>query len=245
MKITLRSIVAYIFGIPVALLGVLAFFTNVVAGILLFVGGVLALPVVRRRLGSSIGLEFSGGAAALIFLVCTVAGIGTVSFSEMNSNDGTATGPGHDVANVSLSAQSVSPADATAHLSVRWNSRAQSAVDPDSSDLTNYQPNDGNKFVVVRMNITNTGSRNLELTPRLVHLQSNGVVYESQILFGSGQGLSGVTLAPGGSYTGWTVFSVPNGTAEGSLVVNQDAYISRNVAVEFTRDPSILINMST
>lgn len=245
MRITLRSIVAYVLGVPVAIFGVLVIFTNVVAGILFVVGGLLALPVVRRKLDASTGLEFSGGAAAAIFLVCAVAGVGTLAFSASPSDGDTATGPGSGVTDVSVTAQSMSPADAATQLSVTWNSRAQSAVDSDSSDLTNHQPNDGEKFVVVRMQVTNTGTSDLELTPRLFQLRADGVVYEYQVLFGSGHGLAGVTLTPGAGYSGWTVFSVPNGTTEGSLIVNQDAYFRKNVTVQFTHNASMPINMST
>lgn len=61
----------------------------------------------------------------------------------------------------------------------------------------------------------------------------------------SGHGLAGVMLTPDVGYSGWTVFAVPNGTAEGSLIVNQDAYLRQNVTVQVTYDASMSINLST
>jgi hypothetical protein len=245
MKITLRSVTAYGFGIPVAVLGVLALFTSALAGGLLLVAGVLALPVVRRRLRDSVGLELSGGATAAFFLVLAVAGAGTLVLSVSDGSDEGSAAPGSSVSDVSVTAESVSPSDARTALSVTWNSRAQTAVDPDTSDMSIYRSNDGEKYLVVRMKITNTGSSEIELTPSLFEFQTNGVRYEYQALFGSGQGLSGATLTPGASYSGWTVFSVPSKATKGSVLVNQEAYYNGNVSVEFSRDQSMPINISS
>lgn len=242
VKITFRSIVAYVLGIPTVLLGVVALFTSPLAGVLLVAGGLLALPVVRRKLDAIIGVEFSGGAATGIFLVCAVVGMGVLVLSV--GGGGTGSVPGSDVSNVSVRASSSTPADANNQISIVWNSRAQSSVDPDSGDLSIYNAEDGEKFLVVRLRITNSGTQDIELTPRLLQFQSGGVIYDYQGLFGSGQGMSGVTLTPGAEYTGWTVYSIPSDITDGQLVVNQDVYYDSSVAVAFEHDPEMAINVS-
>jgi len=145
---------------------------------------------------------------------------------------------------VSVSAQNAEPSDPTASLDVTWNARAQSAVDPDPSDMEIYNANDGQKFVVVRASITNTGDTDLELRARFLKFESNGVEHDRQALFGSGYTLGGVTLKPDATHSGWTVFSVPEDTTEGQLVVDQEVYYDDRVAVSFTHDQSMAINMS-
>lgn len=244
MKITFRGIAAYVLGIPVALLGVLALFTNLMAGGLLFAGGILLLPIVRRKLFENAGIELSGGAAAAIFLVCAVAGVGTLALSAGDSSTA-AGGAGSDVSNVSVTAEPVSPVDADRELAVAWNSRAQSAVDPDPNDMSIYRSNDGQKYFVVRMEITNTGEGDIELTPRLFKFETDGVIYDYQALFGSGQSFSSVTLTPGSSYSGWTVFPIPSDATDGMIVVDQDAYYNTNVSVSFEHNSKMPINMSS
>lgn len=243
MKITLRSIAAYLLGIPIALFGVPAMLASIPAGLMLLVGGLLALPVTRRQLHDRTGVEFSGGAAAGIFLVCAVAGTATLIMSAGGSSSGPS-GPGADVANVSVTAESATPADPSHQLSVEWTSRAQSAVDPNPNDMSLYNTEDGEKYLVVRMHITNTGSQEIELTPRFFQFQSEGVIYDYQALFGNGQGLSGVTLTPGADYTGWLVFAVPSETSTGTIVVNQGAYYDATVEAQFEHDSEMAVNMS-
>lgn len=244
MQITFRSIAAYILGVPVALLGLLAVFTSLAAGGLLLGGGLLLLPIVRRKLLKTTGIKFSGGAAAAIFLVCAVAGMGTLALST-GGDGSTVAGPGSSVSNVSVTAESVTPVDAKRELSVVWNSRAQSAVDPDPNDMSIYRSNDGQKYLVVRMEITNTGEGKIELTPRFFKFETDGVIYDYQGLFGSGQSFSSVALTPDSSYSGWTVFPIPSDATTGSIVVDQDAYYSMNVSVSFEHDSEMPINMSS
>jgi len=243
MKITLRSIAAYLFGIPIALFGLPATLVSVPAGLMILTGGLLALPVIRRQLSDRTGIEFSGGAAAGIFLVCAVAGVTTLALSADGGSSGPA-GPGADVSNVSVTPESTVPDAASYQLSVEWNSRAQSAVDPNPDDMSIYNTEDGEKFLVVRMHITNTGSQDIELTPRFFKFKSEGVIYDYQALFGSGHGLSGVTLTPGADYTGWLVFAVPSDTSSGTLLVNQDTYYDATVETQFEHDTGMAINMS-
>ena len=107
-----------------------------------------------------------------------------------------------------------------------------------------FHPDDGEKFVVVRMTITNAGDRQHQLTPRLFRLEADGEVYDHENTLGPGYNIDDVTIGPGDEYSGWTVYAVPMGTTEARLTVDRDFYLERNVSVTFTHDPDLAINMS-
>jgi len=174
--------------------------------------------------------------------IVVVGGIGLLALA--GSADSGPTGPGSDVSNVSMVAADASPPDATHSLDVVWNARAQSEVDPDPSDFSAYNANEGEKFLVVRMEITNSGDTDVELTQRLFKAEADGVRYDTQSLFGSGNSISDVTLSPGATYSGWVAFSIPSGTTDAELTVSQEAYYRENVTVAFDRNPEMPINMS-
>ena len=216
MEITLGSIVSYLAGVPLVLLSILLTIQTPL-GLIPLLAGFLIIPVVRRQIAKRVGIEFSRGAAAGIGTVGVIAGVVVLVLVGLSTTGAVA--PGSDVSNVTVTAQDTSPPDATVSLNVEWTSRAQSAIDPDPDDMSIYRPNDGQKFVVVRMTVTNTGNESVELTPRLFRLSSDGVEYEYQGFFGSGNSLSGVTLNPDGTHSAWTAFSVPEGLSDGELIV--------------------------
>lgn len=243
MNITLGSIVSYVVGVPLTLLGLLLTIQTPL-GLVPFLAGILIIPVVRRQIAERAGVEFSRGAAAGIGTFGVIAFIIIFVIVAPSGGGGSGAAPGSDVSNVSVSAVDASPPDASTSLAVEWNSRAQSAVDPDPDDMSIYNSNEGQKFVVFRVRISNEGSEPLELTPRLFRLRSAGVEYEYQSLFGSGNSLSGVTLNAGGSHSAWTAFSVPEDLTEAELIVYQDAYFQQNVSVSFSHNPGMPIAMS-
>lgn len=258
VEITGSSIAGYTFGLVAlaagavgSLFGLLFLLSGtgggvslLLFGLVLLIAGVVATPISRRLLSKYLGVDFSrgavvaisGGASVIAVVLFVVAIIGLLSGV-------TPAPPGADVSNVSVSSQDA-VASSESSLSVTWNSRAQSAVDPDTEDLNIYNSPDGQKFVVVRMQIENTGSRDVELTPRLFKLRSGGTIYEYQRLFGSSDGLVGVTLQPGGTYDGWIAYSIPEDTESATLIVDQDAYFDRNVTVSFSKDSSLEINVA-
>lgn len=240
-EITLGSIVSYVVGILLILMGMILTVQSPL-GLLPLLGGLLILPVLRRELDRRTGISFSRGAAAGIGTVSVIAAVVIiVLIAASGSTGGT---PGSDVSNVSVSAVNSNPSDASTKLEVTWNSRAQSAVDPDTSDMSIYNSENGQKFLVVRMTIENTGDNQLELDPRLFRFESEGVEYDYQPLFGSGNSFSGVTLNPDASYSAWIVYSIPEDTSEGRLIVNQEVYFQKNVTVTFSHKPRMAINMS-
>lgn len=111
--------------------------------------------------------------------------------------------------------------------------------------MSHYSSNDGQKFLVVRMEIENRGDGETELTPRLFQFESDGVVYDYQGLFGSSNGLSGVSLQSGSTYRSWVVFSLPEDATQGTLRANNDAYYDETVTVSFEHDGSMPIEMGT
>lgn len=259
MDITGGTIAGYAYGIPALLVGLasaafgvlflLAGTGGAVAtllfGIVLLIGAVVSMPVSRRTVHDKVGISFSRGAvvgvcgvvsvlATVLFVVGVIGLLGS----------GASAVPGADVSNISVSANDVNSGSGSA-LSITWNSRAQSAVDPDSGDMSTYRAEDGQKFVVIRMQITNTGTEDIDLSPRFFKLQSSSVVYDYQGLFGSSSGgLSGVTLQPDGDYSGWIAFSVPSDTQSASLITDQSVYYDRNISVSFEHDSSMSINVS-
>ena len=249
MDITLGSIVSYVVGVPLAFLGLLLAIQNPL-GLLPLLAGVLIIPVVRRQLSARAGINFSRGATAGIGTFGVIAFVVVLVMLALSGGGGgggadTGGGPGAEVSDVSVTAEDANPAEASTTLSVEWNSRAQSAVDPNPDDLTSYTPNEGQKFVVVRVRIANEGGEPVELTPRMFRLQSSGVEYEYQALFGSGNSLSGVTINSGGSHSAWTAFPVPENLTEARLIVHQDAFFDQNISVSFTHNEQMPIEMGT
>ncbi|MDS0280327.1 DUF4352 domain-containing protein [Halomicroarcula sp. S1AR25-4] len=247
VEITLRNVVGYLFGLAAILAGLVFALVSVGSGLVLIIAGVLALPVVRRGLDSRLDVSFSTAAVVGLVALLTVASMGMLVASVLDgSGQSGPTGPGSEVSNVSMTAQDASPPDSGQSLDVVWNARAQSAVDPDPNDMTGYSAEEGQKYLVVRMQLTNTGSSSIEMTPALFRVLGNGVEYEYQALFGSTSGeLSGVTLRSGATYDGWVAFSIPDSTTSAELIVHQDAYYQTNTTVQFEKDATMPVNVST
>jgi hypothetical protein len=242
MKITLGSVVSYFIGIGVILMSILLTVQTPI-GLVPLVAGVLILPPVRRYLESQRGIELSRGITIALGLVAVVAVmIGIVAVAGGGGSMGEEL-PGSDVSDISVTAVDSAESEAASELEVEWNSRAQSAVDPDPEDFTEYNSNEGQKYVVVRMNIRNPGSEPVELTQRAFSLRSDGVEYDYQGLFGSGNSISQVTLNPGGEYSGWVAFSVPQGMTNAELITNQDAYFDQTVSTRFEYNSDMEINV--
>jgi hypothetical protein len=243
MEITLGSIVSYVVGIPLALLGLLLTIQSPF-GLIPLLAGLLIIPVIHRQLAKRVGIEFSRGATTGIGGFGVVAGVVILVVVALSGSGGAPAPPGADVSNVTITAEDASPPEADTSLQVVWSGRAQSAVDPDPNDISVYNSNEGEKFLVVRMEITNAGNEQLELSPRLFRVEAEGVEYEYQSLFGSGNSFSGITLNPDSSYAAWTAFSIPEETEEARLIVNQDTYFQKNVSISFSQDSEMAINMS-
>jgi len=242
VKITLGSVVSYLVGVSLVLLSTLLTIQSLL-GLLPLVAGMIILPPVRRQLDSRMNVTISRGLAAGVGGVGIVMAIVVMVAVAGGGGTGGENIPGSDVEDVSVTAVNPSVSDAPSQLEVEWNSRAQSAVDPDPDDISSYESNDGQKYIVVRMNIQNTGSQSVDLTPQAFILRSDGVEYDYQGMFGSGNSLTDVTLNPDGEYSGWVAFSVPEEMNEAELVSNQEAYFDQTVSTNFNRNSDMEINM--
>ncbi|WP_277540243.1 DUF4352 domain-containing protein [Haloarcula laminariae] len=243
MDITLSKVLGYLFGLLAIPVGLLFMFASVIGGGLLVLAGLIALPIVRSQLSKRGGVNISTWAAVGLVVLLTMASTGALTLTAANAIfDGTDNSTETDVSAVSVTAND-SEGPASQNLSVVWNARAQSAVDPNPDDGTLYNSDDGEKYLVVRMQITNQGERSVDLTPRLFRFVTGGVEYEYQALFGSGGSLD-ATVRSGGTYDGWVAYTIPSDTTEGDLIVHQDAYVDERTQVTFEKDESLPINVS-
>lgn len=244
MKITFGWIISYLVGVPLVLFSLLLLVLSWWALVPL-VCGLLILPFVRRQLAARFDVEFSRGAAAGLGTVGVVAVLVVMVIVAAGAIGGGGSGtPGEDVTNVTVTAADETVADPDKSMAIVWNARAQSAVNPDPDSFTKYSADEGQKFLVVRMQVENTGDEPVEPSPRAFKLDVDGVHYDRQALFGSGHTLGGATVTPGATHEGWIVFAIPEDATEGELVVDQEAYHREDVSVAFEHDPDMAINMS-
>ena len=152
--------------------------------------------------------------------------------------------PGSDVPDVNVTAEDYSPSYAEGSLEVEWNSRAQSGVDPDPSDSSTYNADYGEKFLVIRMRIKNTGNNNIQLSPDLFKFTSGGAEYKHVTFLGGFNPFSVKTLNPDRSYSGWVIFEVPYDMTYGRLFVYHDTSFQKNVEVSFLHNSRMTINMA-
>lgn len=89
--ITIGKIVSYGFGILFILTGLVSLVTGI-GGILILLGGVFALPPVRRRITSRTGISFSRGVVVLIVVALIVAG--GAAFPQSGDSDQAASSGG-------------------------------------------------------------------------------------------------------------------------------------------------------
>ncbi|MDF9748408.1 DUF4352 domain-containing protein [Natrinema salsiterrestre] len=241
MKLTFKSILGYLLGIPMLLFGALVCFTSFLSGVVLIVAGIVAIPKTRRVFQDQTGIEFSTGAAAGIPTILLIAGIVLLAMTSA----GTVSGPGDEVSNVTVEHQDLEAEQPDHELAVTYNTRAQTSVNPDPDSMTHYSSEDGQKYLVVRMEIENQGTNETELTPQLFQFESGGVVHDYQGLLGSGNGLSNVALESGSTYRAWVVFSIPEDATQGTLRGSDQAFYDETVSISFERDGSMPIEMET
>ncbi|WP_276298870.1 restriction endonuclease [Halorussus lipolyticus] len=140
-----------------------------------------------------------------------------------------------------IAAESAAPANSTTTLSVSWNARVTDEIDPNESDTKYYGAPRGEQFVLVRMSINNTGNGTVTVKQANFKLRTENRTYGYQPLTDH-DGFVDFPISSGQRYVGWTVFAVPKGTS-GTLVYEQNAS-EPPVAVEFTHDPAIAVNVT-
>lgn len=140
-----------------------------------------------------------------------------------------------------ISAAATSPEGANSSLRVTWNAEVTDTFDPDESDDLAYPAPEGKQFVVVVMNVQNTGEGTVPLEQSAFHFRANGTTYQKETLADHDNSLS-VPLGAGNELPIWTVFMIPEGES-GTLVYEQNA-TDVSVAVEFERDSGMSMNVT-
>lgn len=107
------------------------------------------------------------------------------------------------------------------------------------------QAEDGYRWVVVNMRVTNTGETAREVTAHQYVLRGEDDVYgyvqvDEPWALGYGPDAG---IAPGESRTGWVVFHVPTDVSDAELTTRTDT--SRSYAVGFIPDPSLPLQPPT
>lgn len=74
INITLGKVIAYPVGLFFILSGLAGLFTNLIAGVLILLGGIISLPIVRSKLKQSKGISMSRWATLGVVLILVVAG---------------------------------------------------------------------------------------------------------------------------------------------------------------------------
>lgn len=141
-----------------------------------------------------------------------------------------------------VSAEDANPDRWATTFSIRFNDQSQKTIDHPSRD-TYFVARSGEMFVVVQLKIQNVGDQEASLTPLFFDVLVNGVEYAYQPLDGLPTPLRGASLRAGGTFTGWIVFSIPQGADEATLVTDQTAYYG-SIRAHFTHDGGIGIPLS-
>ncbi|WP_227353706.1 restriction endonuclease [Haladaptatus salinisoli] len=136
-----------------------------------------------------------------------------------------------------VTAASTTPDNVTRALDVRWNAERVSEIDPESDDAGVYRPREGERFLLVSMNVTNAGADSVGLRQRDFVLRSNGTLRGHQPLVNA-SGFNSTVLEEGESVTVWTVFSVDADATNATIAVSEAARHG-GLRVRFVRDESL------
>lgn len=218
---------------------------SLLATLLFAAAGLVALPQVRGALRDR-GTVITTWLAAALLVTGLIAGIGVYSIAEPTTSPNTQgasnspTTPTANAPSINLAANDTAYENPADSLHVGWNGTARSAVDPQRDDGYTYEADSGKQYVIVRLNLTNTGERSLDLTPEYFRLLAAGVEYAPQQLVG-GDDLRSATLRPGASYQAHLAFEIPADVDAAVVITNPDAYYNKQVAANFTRNSGLAI----
>lgn len=129
---------------------------------------------------------------------------------------------------VSVNEADVSADDPVTTLEVEYSATVANELPTDPPTLAE----DGQKWVLLRMRITNEGAETYDVTGGPFILEHNGQTYEI-VSTGADWSVRGRTIEPGDSTTGWLVYHLPEAATSAMLTVRDD--ISRSYKVTFTR----------
>jgi archaellum component FlaG (FlaF/FlaG flagellin family) len=138
---------------------------------------------------------------------------------------------GDSVSSVDLGAEDASPSDSTATLRVSYSAETRTELPTDPPTLAE----DGHKWLVVEMEITNEGDEVHEISPSRYVVWIDGEMHEFVVTKGD-RSLRGEDVDPGESVSGEVVFHIPEETTAATLAVRDDVDVPRPVTVTFTRE---------
>jgi hypothetical protein len=136
-----------------------------------------------------------------------------------------------------VTANSTAPNNATGALDVRWNAKHVSKVSPENGNGV-YKPDDGEGFLLVSMNVTNSGSDSLGLRPQAFMLRSNGALRGYQPLNDT-EGFQPSVLDSGESVSVWFVFSIDDAT--NATIVTTGRLRRDRIRTTFTHDETLTV----
>lgn len=203
-------------------------------------GPLAALPLPGLPFAIPFGVPESlpGGIGRLVvgaLLVVAVFGAGMAASGVLVQDGADETDDGFPV-----SALSTASANEAANVTVRWSAEVQPRIELPNAT---YEAPAGERFVVVRLAVTNRGSEPRAIRSQRFVLAANGTTHANQPLNGT-RYFPPMRLDAGETRDVWTVFSVPEGATSGTLLVDQQVG-SGPVAIRFVRDPALDEELST
>jgi hypothetical protein len=138
-----------------------------------------------------------------------------------------------------VTANSTAPSNATGALDVRWNTKRVSKLNPKSGNGV-YKPDNGEEFLLISMNVTNSGSGPLGLRPQEFALRSNGTLRGYQPLNNTNGFQPGV-LNSGESVSVWLVFSIDD-DARNATIGTTGRLRRDHIRTKFTHDETLAVD---
>jgi hypothetical protein len=123
-------------------------------------------------------------------------------------------------------------------MSVEYSTNTVSAISP--PDVYTQEPDPGNKFVVVRADVTIESERDgqVEVYGSVITLEAEGIIYDGSSI----QGRSGFTktVVPGTTYEAWKYFEVPEEVNQATLTTSDpNLWFSRRTGIRFEQNEDI------
>lgn len=232
MEITLGKIVSYIGGTLLVLFGVISLLISPIGGLLLFVTGLFALPIVRGKLVNLTGVSFSRWAVFGIVFVGVIFGMGGIattvpsdSTDNPNQNIQAKDNPGGTQEAQMTQAAKVHSVHET--FSVGSGNREVQYTVTNISTATNiggqYGENADGVFVIVEIEMKNTGKESFEVSGnlfKLVDSQEREYDTDTDAMIYAENSVVYEQVDPGVTKKGVLIFDVPKDQSGRQLKIN-------------------------
>lgn len=172
------------------------------------------------------------GVIALAVVGTQLLGIGTGPLGLLGQLPGDVLAGGSGGDDLTVTAVSLT-GSAEDSVEVAWNTKTTGAIV--TANETRYEAPDGEKFVVVQMEITNDRPATSSFDASMLGFAANDTVREPRTLNGTSDRLP-LELAPEESATTWVVFTIDKGESSGTLIGLPG---ENTPPLRFTHDPSV------